>query len=261
MTASTASGSVMSMTSAWWATCCPGALSYRSTAMTSTPSRWKAITTSLPSSPAPSRSTLVAVGLSGVPRMSGGPTVAGGTGGADGAGGTGGGAGEDAGESASGAGVASTCRAAPSPAALSLFDVIPKSYFPRDRSPHHLVPVAPTPHLTRFGRPHHRMPGLLEVGGGVPARAGIAASDVTTRQAHPQMCPVMFAEFHTSLAGASVARPGLRVARRVDADLAELGASRGRGRPRTRCAVRRRCTLSAEDLHGDHYCCPLLFDE
>ena len=61
-----ASASVMGTTWARCATC--GASAYRSTAMTSTPRRCRAMTTSLPSSPEPSSITRVARGDRGVPR-------------------------------------------------------------------------------------------------------------------------------------------------------------------------------------------------
>jgi hypothetical protein len=53
-----------------------------------------------------------------------------------------------------------------------------------------MVDIAPTPALTGFGRAHDRMTALVKVLGGMLMRARVTATDVTAREAHPQMRPV-----------------------------------------------------------------------
>lgn len=59
------------------------------------------------------------------------------------------------------------------------------------RSVHPRVDVAPAPGLTRFGRLHHRVTGGLEVRRRVLTRTRIAAGDVPTGEATPQVRPVI----------------------------------------------------------------------
>src|SRR5207253_10499626 len=52
-----------------------------------------------------------------------------------------------------------------------------------------LVDVAPTPVFSRLERLHDGMAGGVVMLGGVPVRRGIAAADVATGQAEPQVYP------------------------------------------------------------------------
>jgi hypothetical protein len=45
---------------------------------------------------------------------------------------------------------------------------------------HHFIDVAPTPIFARFKRPHDRVPGGMEMLGGVFIFGGITATDVST---------------------------------------------------------------------------------
>jgi hypothetical protein len=72
------------------------------------------------------------------------------------------------------------------------------------------------------------MAGLVEVFARVVMRAGVTAPDVTTGQAHPQMCPRILTELVAFLAFAGRAR--LRLGRRLRVGcqvLACLGGRRG----------------------------------
>jgi hypothetical protein len=67
----------------------------------------------------------------------------------------------------------------------------------------HLVKVTPIPVLARLVRPDNRVPGDVEVRGGVLPRRVVTASDVTAFLANPQMDPVLAA-----LGQAVLATPG-----------------------------------------------------
>src|SRR5262245_5116476 len=87
-----------------------------------------------------------------------------------------------------------------------------------------LVHVAPPPVLARLERADQRVVRLVEVGGGVAVGRAVAAADVATGLAHPQVDPA------TAHAQAVLASLG---GRRHGLDFGQVGAGVGHGMPLT----------------------------
>lgn len=78
----------------------------------------------------------------------------------------------------------------------------------------HLVDVAPPPLLARLEGPDHGVDDGPKVSGRVPARGVVTASDVTTREAFPQVDPIGRAEGQAVLAPLGRLRGWISLCRR-----------------------------------------------